>query len=237
MKTIIIIILSAFTLTGHQDLADKSMQAYIKSSPLLWQQVVKDQKNIYENSKSNKDLFDLAMAEYGLVNATMADQNETLFDAYIEHLDEHLERLEEEGYRISEVKALMSAIAGLKIAYSPWKGMLLGPKAGYLIDEAVDKGGELPIVQKLYGNYLLFTPETWGGDPKKAVDAYQKSIDGFEAADQLDHWMYLDAMVWQSQALIKLGRKPEGVALLEKVLQVEPDFKWVSEVLLPKARK
>jgi tetratricopeptide (TPR) repeat protein len=213
------------------------MQAYQKSSPVLWEQVVKHSAKQYEADKSDESLFVLAMNEYGLLNATMADKNEALFDQYIDMVDDHLDALEEANYRSAEVQALTSAVAGLKIAYSPWKGMLLGPKSGYLIDEAVSDQPDSPIVQKLLGNYLLFTPETWGGDLERAVQAYDEAIKGFEQSNEANHWMYMDALVWRGKALMKLGRNEEAVRTYEKVKDLAPDFTWVSEVLLPQAKK
>lgn len=216
---------------------EMAMKAYQRSSAILWEQVVKYSAKEHEQEDSNETLFLLVMNEYGLLNATMADKNVALFDQYIDKIDDHLDELDEAEYRRAEVQALTSAVSGLKIAYSPWKGMLLGPKSGYLIDEAVSNQPDSPIVQKLLGNYLLFTPETWGGDVERAVQAYDEAISGFEQNNEADHWMYLDALVWRGQALMKLGRNEEAVLTFEKVYDLAPDFTWVSEVLLPEAKK
>lgn len=235
-KAIIILVLLQGSIVQGQN-EEKALLAYLKSSSALWEQVVNLESTQHEIKASEESLFSLAMSEYGLLNSTMADQNEALFDKYIDLIDDHLEQLEEANYRLADIQALQSAVAGLKIAYSPWKGMILGPKAGYLIDVAVENGEESPIVQKMLGNYLLFTPETWGGDTDRAIKAYNKAIAGFEKFGETKHWLYLDALVWKSQALIRKGKKDEAVAVLEKAKEIAPDFIWVTEVLLPAAKK
>jgi hypothetical protein len=216
---------------------EPAYQAYVKNSQTLWKHAVKESHALYESEKSDESLFQLALTEYGLLNATMSDENEALFDQYIDGTDDHLDLLIDRDYRSAEVKAIISAVSGLKIAYSPWKGMILGPKCGFMIDEAMSTGGDLAIVQKLYANYLFFTPGTWGGDVDKSIQFYERSIASFEREGLTDHWLYLDAWVWMGQALIDEERINEGISALERAREIAPGFTWVEDVLLPEARE
>jgi tetratricopeptide (TPR) repeat protein len=236
MKTIILSLLIVLS-TGQSEVSKRTYQAYIQSSQALWKRVVNDAEAAYQTDKSPEALFDLVLAEYGLLNSTMSDQNQDLFEEYIDQIDEHLDELMESEFRNAECHALVSAVSGLKIAYSPWKGMLLGPKSGYFIDEAMSMNEQSAIVQKLYANYLLFTPEMWGGDVSKSITHYQHAIEKFEREADTVNWMYLDALVWQSQAYLKQGESDRAIKLLEKVATISPEFAWVTQVLLPEARK
>lgn len=230
----IILIFIAFNQANAQsDLTSMAKSAYLKSSTTLWEKVAESAKTEYNRDKSDENLYQLLSMQYGVINATIVEQNEKVFDKYYDAIIEHADQLIERQYKVNEAKAILSATYGLKIAFTPWKGMFLGPKSGFYIDEAIKDGAGSAVVQKLMGNYLFFTPEMWGGDIKKAVTHYQQSIALFESSGDTENWLYLDAYAWLGQGLVQLGKKEEARAAYLKVLKIAPEFRWVSEALLP----
>ena len=170
---------------------------------------------------------------------TMRDQDEELFDAYADQTEQNLEFILSENKNWAEPRALLSAVYGLRMGYSPWQGMFLGPKSQSLMDKAMKDGPESPLVWKLYANSRYFTPEMWGGDLKEAIKAYEKSIQLYERdpAKTKFNWYYLDTLAFLGQAYSKNGESSKAVTQYEKALQVEPEFYWIKNALLPKAKE
>ena len=213
--------------------AGQAYDAYLSGSITLWEQAVSDAEQVAKQSDKVEDAFALLVTQYGVLNATMKDQDEDVFDRHIDAAEENAEALMENSTFGSEAKAIMSGLTGLKIAYSPWKGMFLGPKSSSLITEALEEMPESAIVQQLYGNHQNFTPQMWGGDPDNAIEAYNKAISIYEENQNTSNWMYLDAHVWLGMVQKREGRNDEAREAWTKVFEVEPDFRWVKEGLLP----
>ena len=180
----------------------------------------------------------LAIAQFGLLNASMRNHNEDLFDEYY---DEHIrlvKSLIDSDKKWAEPPALLSSAYGLKIGFSPMQGMFLGQKCGNLIEKAKILNPNYALVWKVYGNSKFFTPEMWGGDLDEAIISYEKCIQLYELKpDELKHnWMYLDALVYPGRAYAKSGDTSRALVTYEKALKAEPDFAWVKYSLLPKAK-
>ncbi len=215
-------------------------KAYLSSSKSLWQQALKSQESIYNNSNKGKDqLFELVLVQYGLLNSTMASKDETTFNDHVDGTIENLEALLEQDKNWSAPKAILSAVYGLKMAYSPWKGVFLGSKSSSLVEKAVKEDKDSAIAWKIYGNSKLFTPEMWGGDANAAVEALEKAMALFESQPDLlkFNWLYLDTMSFLGQAYSKTAQQDKAIKMYKKALSIEPDFNWVKYSLLPKAQK
>jgi len=210
-----------------------SHEAYLSGLSSLWEASVAQQQTAYDKTKTNEALFSLAATQYGLLNATMKDSDEELFDKYIDAAETNLDKLIEAGHKSAESKAMLSALTGLSIAYSSWKGMFLGPKSASLIDEAMEEAPNSALVRKLHGNYLYFTPEMWGGDKVAALTEYKKAVALFEKEDTKNNWLYFDTLAWLGIALTQQGEKAQAKEVYVKALAAEPDFQWVKYGLLP----
>lgn len=209
-------------------------RAYLSASPTIWKQAITQASKISGDDAT----YLLAQTQYGLLSNTMATQDEDTFDQYESKTSQLLEELIDNNTHTGESSALLSSILGFKMGYSPWKGMFLGSKSTSLIESAAKKAPQSALVWKIYGSNKLYTPETFGGDPNKAITYFAKSIELYEQqSDTVDNWLYLDAHAFLGMAYEKVGKTKEAVATYEKVLTIEPDYKWVSKSLLPTAKK
>jgi tetratricopeptide (TPR) repeat protein len=216
-----------------QDIKMLSYKAYLDQDKNTWKSNVALATKAYQSKPSEENLFQLSVTEYGLLNATMRDQDESLFDGYVDGLVERLEQLTESKTFKAEAKALLSSVYGYKIAYSPMKGMILGLKTGPLLDEAMSLKPNSAIVLKMYAGNKYFTPEMWGGDKVEAEKAFEKSNAAFEKEGIEGNWMYLDNLAWIGQIQKENGKVELAKATWEKALTIEPNFFWVSRNLLP----
>jgi tetratricopeptide (TPR) repeat protein len=217
----------------HAEINKMSYEAYLSRSEALWENTVDAARERYVRQKTDAHLFELALAGFGLLNATMRTENEALFDAHVEETLDYLKQLIERDHRIAEVKALMASVYGFKIAYAPLKGMFLGPRNTALIEQALDLKPDSPIVQKMYAQHQYFTPEMWGGNVENARRAYERSIELFERDGDVGNWMYLDNHAWLGMIYKSEGDAARALQVWNKALAAEPDYRWVSEYLIP----
>ena len=216
-----------------QKLKQMSYLAYLSSDKVAWKQSVAFAYKLYQDSPTEEAKFQLALTEYGLLNTTMIDQDEKLFDAYASDCQERLENLSKSNKYGAEAKALLSGLLGFKMAYSPMKAIFLGPKSSGLLDEAMKENPQSPIVLKQYASNVYFTPEMWGGNKELALNTFLKSTEKFSGTDLEKSWMHLDNLAWTGILYQEAGDQELARQIWEKALEIEPDFYWVSKQLLP----
>lgn len=211
-------------------LAQSSKQSqyagYLNASKTMWERSI----NLAEKESGGKS-FEKAIAMYGLLNNTMATQDEETFEENVDQTIDLLKDLIEENEDHGEAHAVLSSVYGLVMAYSPMKGMLYGMKSSSLMDEAMRLSPNSPLVQKLYGGSKLYTPEMFGGDAKMAVAAFEKAIELFEAGDTVDNWLYMDTHMGLAMAYNKVKENEKAEAILEKAITMEPQYYWAKATL------
>lgn len=217
-----------------------SYRAYIQANDSLWASVVAAKQSAFNKNTNDPALrWDLALAQYGLLNATMRTHDENRFDQYYEKAEDHLKTLGKDGEYKADAKALLGGLYGLKLSYSSMMGMVLGPRSSGLIEDAIELDPKSPIVWRVEANSKMYTPSMFGGNIDEAVQAFERSIALFEEqpATLDNNWIYLDALVFAGQAYTKQGQTAKAIAVYEKVLKIEPNHSWVKSDLLPKARQ
>lgn len=225
-KLIIISMLVATVSLSAQGPNETQYAAYLKASKTLWEKSVKEAKKEHGDKS-----FEHAIALYGLLNSTMASQDEETFNFYKEETVDLLKELIEDNEKWGEPRAVLSSVYGLVMAYSPMKGMFLGMKSSSLMEEAVDLQPESPLVQKLFAGSKLYTPEMWGGDPEKAKESFQKSLTLFDENDKESNWLYLDTMMGLAMAYQKVGEEENAIETLEKAIAMESQYYWAITTL------
>jgi len=232
-----VMILATASKIYAQSVKELTYQAYLKNDPALWKSAVGEaEKRVLNEMGTKAKKYKLAMARYGLLGQTMSDKNEDTFDANLDVTIELLEELIDSDTKWAEPCAILSAVYGLQMGYSPWKGMFLGSKSSQLIDKAMKLDQASPTVVKLYAGSKFFTPEMFGGDLQESIENYEKSIALFEKRQTENEWLYIDAMAWLGMAYMKNEEREKAVAVFEKAIAYEPNFNWVKMALLPKAQ-
>lgn len=236
----------AITFTAAAQASDAATyNAYLGSADVaitnsLWDKVVADKQAAYDKNTSDPTLrWNLALAQYGLLSATMRTRDEDRFDEYYEKTEEHLKALGKNDKMKAEAKALLSGLYGLKLGYSSMMGMVLGPKSSGLIEDALELDPKSALVWRIEANSKMYTPEMFGGDKEEAIKAFEKSIGLFEQqpATLKNNWLYLDAHVFLGQAYTSEGQTAKAIAIYEKALKLEPNLYWVKNTLLPNAKQ
>lgn len=214
--------------------------AEITAANALWDKAVAEKQAAFDKNPADANLrWNLSLAQYGLMASTMRAKDEDRFDKYYDTVEEHLEILTKSDKLKAEAKAMLSAVYGLKMGYSPMMGMVLGPKSGSMIEDALKLAPQSAVAWKVQANSKMFTPAMFGGDVPEAIKAYEKSIELFEKQPETlkNNWLYIDTMIFLGQAYSSEGQSAKAVTTYEKVLKAEPNLFWVKNTLLPNAKQ
>jgi hypothetical protein len=109
-----ILMITLMAMGYPQELRKMNYRAYLEANKELWKQNVATAMLEAQQNPSQESEWQLALTEYGLLNASMADQDEDLFDDYAESLEDRLDQLKKSGPYQAEAKALLSGLYGFQ---------------------------------------------------------------------------------------------------------------------------
>ena len=116
--------------------------------------------------------------------------------------------------------------------------MTLGMRSGVEMGKARALGPANPRVRLLEGISALHAPEMWGGGQDAALAHFLAAVELFahdEPKRPLPAWGLAETYAWLGQTYAALGKVEEARAAYERALEVEPEYAWVRDVLLPRA--
>ena len=179
--------------------------------------------------------YALAYVDWRLLNhpgVTDGDERDDLGDEAVELLRENIAADDADV----EAHALLGAVYGRQIT-SVWRGMTLGRRASAALAAARALDERNPRFLFLKGIEMYHRPGMMGGGADEAEPWLRAAVGFFEAqpADPpWPNWGRADAYAWLGLTLAALDDEAGAREQYEKALEVEPDFYWVREVLLPR---
>ncbi len=242
LKLIFILLLAG--LSVHNDakardsiqatLQDQIYEAYVYGRMPLWESALSSMKQEYRRNPSGELLYDILLAQYGLIGYYLGIDENTKGRRLIEEAEPYLETLESRLGFAAQAMLFNAAFYAFRIGMRPWLGVRLGPQSERLINNAININPAYPRGWIEKGNMMNYAPAMFGGSKTKAIEHYTHAIDLMEADMQNNHrWLYLSTLVSLAQAYDHTGNTRLAIATLEKSLRFAPDFKWVKDELLP----
>ena len=215
-------------------LQDKIYEAYVYGRMPLWESALLSMKQEYGRNPSDELLYDILLAQYGLIGYYLGIDENTKGRRLMEEADPYLETLESSLSFAAQAMLFKAAFYAFRIGMRPWLAVRLGPQSERLINNAIEINPTYPRGWIEKGNMMYYAPAMFGGSKIKAIEHYTYAIDMMEANMQNNHrWLYLSTLVSLAQAYEYTGNHSLAIATLEKSLRFEPDFKWVKDELLP----
>ncbi|HJW32983.1 MAG TPA: hypothetical protein VJ505_06410 [Holophagaceae bacterium] len=143
--------------------------------------------------------------------------------------------------RDAESLALQAACLGLKVGFSPSSGMVLGPRAAGLLEEARGLAPTNPRVLTFQGVNLLHTPAFFGGGAKAALPVLQAAVKAAQAeVAPMDPWSptwgRAESLAWLAMAEIEAGDLEAARAHVDQSLAVDPTYGFVRVVVVPRLK-
>ncbi|MXW80578.1 MAG: tetratricopeptide repeat protein [Gemmatimonadetes bacterium] len=197
------------------------------------------ERTLADTSLSAWGHYYIALADYriaGLLEGESKDPSEHLNAAV-----EHLKKATEIDPQAAEAYALLSSVYGWQIGLSPMKTMILGPRVGKAIQKAKQLAPDNPRVVLSAAISDFNTPEMFGGSKEKGLQGLQRAAELFAQEEPTDPiqpaWGHREAYAWLGIAYQNRGELEPARVAFEKALEIDPDFGWVKDWLLPELEK
>lgn len=220
-----------------EDLSKLMLQASTTNSTILWDKAIAAANANYKKSNLNSDLANLCYAYYGAVGNCIGTNDSDQGKKLLELGQEAAIKLEQDEKYKSLAKAVQGGLKGLEIAFSPMKGMMLGPESDRLLKESLKLEEENAFAWLQKGSSEYNTPKIFGGDVPESIKSFKKSIECFDKIKSEHTWLKLEAMIWLGQAYHYSEKYEEAKQTYEEVLKIAPGHQWVENSLLPKTEK
>lgn len=213
---------------------DRIYRAFVHNEMHLWEPVIREMEQ--QRGASAPRLYDLLLARYGYIAWCLDKDRKNEALVQLEQAEKEIELLMRNKDWQSQAYALQGALLGFRISLRPLAAMRLGPRSYKAIDTALELNPDNPTAWLERGNSRFYTPSTFGGSKAEAANSYRKAVELFERNLTPNHrWLYLNALVGLAKSYEYTDRPLLAVLTYRKALAYEPNFKWVSEDLLPKA--
>jgi tetratricopeptide (TPR) repeat protein len=122
---------------------------------------------------------------------------------------------------INRFKYLATALEGLSLIYKAYD---------------MDKNNLIAILNK--ASALYFLPPVFGGNKVETIRLLNQACSLMEESGYtVDNWMYYYTLIFIGRSNEKTGKLIEAKHAFEKVLKLEPEFKWVKNDLYPAVLK
>lgn len=143
------------------------------------------------------------------------------------------------GRKDGESLALQAACLGLKIRFSPMSGMVLGPRASGLLQQARELAPGSPRVLLFQAIHTLHMPAFMGGGPEGAMGLLESGLKAAEAeAPSADPWAprwgKAENLAWLAKVEAESGRTAAAKSHLDQALALDPGYAFARAVVAPK---
>ncbi len=176
--------------------------------------------------------YDAALANYRLaVSANLTSQSDVAEQA-IDQAMEILEQLTQEQTSNVEVKALLAQVYGYKIALSPIKGIVYGPKSQNTLSAAEALAPSNPRVLLVKGIGAINTPPMFGGSKEVALASFNQAIEAYSDDVYSNYyWGHSEAYTWRGMLRAQQGELGQAIADWNKALEIDPNYGWAKSLL------
>jgi tetratricopeptide (TPR) repeat protein len=208
-------------------------KAYISSNMEQWKKIM-DEMNQQKN-KSNEFVLELLNYQYGYIAWSVGNKKYKQAEEYLKLGEENINILEKKEYKLSLINSYKSAFYGFKIGLNKLQAPFIGPKSVDCANQAIKLDSNNPYGYIQLGNTEFYMPSIFGGSKIKAIDYYEKALKLMEKDVQniKEDWNYLSLMTQIALAYQEIKYFKTAKAYFDKILLIEPNFKWVKEDLYP----
>ncbi|RQW01830.1 hypothetical protein EH223_14135 [candidate division KSB1 bacterium] len=165
------------------------------------------------------------------------DQQAKLINDAIEHLEMSLEL----NKKFAESWTLLANMYGLQIGVDSKNTIQLSKKQKKAIKTATKLEPDNPRLYLVSGRSAYFVPKAFGGGFEKAKADLAKALDLFSSyeppSDIYPQWGEDETYVWLGQIAAREDSLQLAEYYYQKALKINPEYKWVSNYLLPTLKK
>jgi tetratricopeptide (TPR) repeat protein len=231
---IIIILLFSFNFSILASNKSDIYNAYINSNLVKWKKIIDEMES---QKGDNKDfILELLNYQYGYIAWHVGNKKYDEAEKYIEIGERNIQILEKANYKPSSVNSYKAAFYGFKTGIYKIKAPFIGPKGIECAKTAIRLDSNNPYGYIQMGNADYYMPSIFGGSKSKAIELYEKALKLMEQdKEQIKgDWNYLNLLTMIALAYQELKYFRTSKVYFDKIVQIEPNYKWVKEDLYPK---
>jgi len=208
-------------------------KAYISSDMIEWKKILDEMGR--QTDKNNEFILELINYQYGYIAWNLGNKKSKPAEECLDQAYKNLEILEKNGFRPSDVNSYKSAFYGFKIALNKFQAPFLGSKSTDCAKLAMKLDTTNPYGYIQMGNTLYYAPALFGGSKNQAIGYFQKALNLMEkdASNLEEDWNYLNLLTQLALSYQEIKYYQTAKIYFDKILRIEPDFKWVKEDLYP----
>ena len=222
-----------------QEYQSQIYQFYLEGRMDLWKNVMDQMNSEYEKSASMELLYELTEAQYGYIAYCLSVKQKKEAAQLVDLADKQIETLLKWQKSNPRIYSLQGAFYGFRIQLKPLKAPSYGKKSVEINHKAILLGPREPQAWMEKANIAYYKPAVFGGSKSDAVLLYEKAVKLYEETPErtIQNWLYLNCLVGLGMAYEKTNQIKAAGRVYEKVLKMEPSFKWVSEEVYPQFRE
>ena len=244
MKTTVFLIIYLFSFTFisasslSREIRCDIYHAYIDGDMNKWERRLNHYLNADTYVFDDAALRTLLYARYGLIGYLLGNDQHEKAKNHLASAEEQLKNLMQAYPNDASLLALKGAFYGFKIDLNKSKVFVYGRKSMDYLDAAEKSNPDNPMVWVEKGNAKFHTPKIAGGSVDEAIRYYQKAISLFEssASGKQCNWLYLNSLVRLAKFYNENDQAPKALHVYNRLMEIEPDFMWVKNKLLPRQK-
>ncbi|MFC2086959.1 tetratricopeptide repeat protein [Bacteroidota bacterium] len=222
-----------YAIHGHENIRNAFYQAYINNDV---EEISVELDFRLKSIRENEITDDILLVEYGLIGYYIGNEKFDKARFLLTRTKLHVSWLQSVYPENSLYLALQGASCGFEIGMDWRKAFYLGPGSLELINNSIELNTNSPYGWIEKANAEYYEPKMLGRREEIAVEYYTKAIYLFEKFQHTKNWMYLNTMVQLGKLHTELGNYTKAYEIYSRLLDIEPDFLWVKNELLPKVK-
>ena len=243
-KNLILVLLCLFvlflpTVGVHAELSHKKIfyRTFVNREMYKWGDLI----HAYETNSPPKTIdqkLELLNYYYGYIGHLMNKKKHETAEEFIDKGQDLIDNIIKLSPHNTTAISYKGAFLGFKMGFNKVKAVYLAPKCMLEINKAYKLDRENPQVIINKANLLFYSPSALGGDKDDALQLYHRAMVLMEKNKETDqNWNYLNLLTTIAIGLDKTEKPHDAKKMYEKILKLEPDFKWVRDDLYPNLLK
>jgi tetratricopeptide (TPR) repeat protein len=223
--------------TANANYKSEIYHAYISNDMSKWEKVITEMHS--KNSASDEFILEQINYEYGYIAWCIGNKHKKEAEKWLSIAENRLSSLEQKKKHASTANAYKSAFYGFKIGLNVAKAPILGFKSVNCAELAMKQDAQNALGYIQYGNAQYYMPAIFGGSKKVAIEYYLKaeSLLATNKSALKEDWNYISLLTIIGKAYSETDNLKAAKNYYDKILRIEPNFRWVKDELYPKLLK
>lgn len=208
--------------------------SYVSANMTGWENVIKEMERNKGNLTTVSNKLELADYYYGFTAYCIGKKRKEEALSTLRKGSLLCDQILKQDPKNATAMAFKGAFVAFEISINKFKIIVLGRESMKWLNKAIETNPDNIQALTDRANAYFHAPSMFGGDKIRSLVYYEKALKSLEKNNLTkNNWQYLNLYVYIANVYLKLDKKEKAKAVYKTALQKEPNFKWISELLLP----